>query len=127
VLTLLDALDAAGLPVPIQDAVGVAIGDAPEVLLSNVKSLFTGAGVGVAAAMRIVGRLVSVFYKKRFMVLGLQCVMSCSLAPPLWAPCGRRAPRAVVATRRPRQLQRRPGGGRRRMPVPGSFLSEKHN
>jgi hypothetical protein len=65
VLTLLDALDAAGLPVPIQDAVGVAIGDAPEVLLSAVKGLLTGAGVGVAAAMRIVGRLVSVW---RFMV-----------------------------------------------------------
>ena len=59
VLTLLDALDAAGLPVPMQDAVGVAIGEAPEVLLSAVKGLLTGAGVGVAAAMRIVGRLVS--------------------------------------------------------------------
>jgi hypothetical protein len=61
VLTLLDALDAAGLPVAIQDAVGVAIGDASEVPLSSVKSLLTGAGVGVAAAMRIVGRLVSVW------------------------------------------------------------------
>jgi len=59
VLTLLDALDAAGLPVPMQDAVGVAIGDASEVPLSSVKSLLTGAGVGVAAAMRLVGRLVS--------------------------------------------------------------------
>ncbi len=59
VLTLLDALDAAGLPEATQDVVGVAIGDASEVPLSSVKSLLTGAGVGVAAAMRIVGRLVS--------------------------------------------------------------------
>jgi hypothetical protein len=64
-------MHAAGLPDAIQDAVGVAIGDASEVPLSIVMSLLTGAGVGVAAAMRILGRLVSVW---RFLALGLQCV-----------------------------------------------------
>ena len=59
VVALLDALAAAGLSVAIQDAVGVACGDAVEVPLSAVKSLLTGAGVGVAAAIRIVRQLVS--------------------------------------------------------------------
>ncbi len=61
VVALLDALSAAGLSVTIQDAVGVACGDAIEVPLSAVKSLLTGAGVGVAAAIRIVRQLVSAF------------------------------------------------------------------
>ena len=59
VVALLDALVAAGLSVAIQDAVGVACGDAADVPLSAVKSLLTGAGVGVAAAIRIVRQLVS--------------------------------------------------------------------
>jgi hypothetical protein len=59
VVALLDALDAAKLPDPIQDAVAAAVGDASEVPLSAVKGLLTGAGVGLAAATRIVGRLVS--------------------------------------------------------------------
>ncbi len=56
---LLNALEAAKVPETIQDAVVVAVGDASEVPLSAVKGLLTGAGVGVAAAIRIVGRLVS--------------------------------------------------------------------
>ncbi len=60
VIALLDALVAAGLPEAIHDAVGVACGDAAEVPLSVVKSLVTGTGVGVAAAIRIVRQLVSV-------------------------------------------------------------------
>ncbi len=58
-VALLDALEAAKVPDTIQDAVGLAVGDASEVPLSAVKGLLTGAGVGVAAAIRIVGRLVS--------------------------------------------------------------------
>ncbi len=58
-VTLLDALDAARLPEAIQDAVAAAVGDASEVPISAVKGLLTGAGVGLAAATRIVGRLVS--------------------------------------------------------------------
>ncbi len=61
VVALLDALSAAGLSVAIQDAVFVACGDAAEVPLSAVKSLLTGAGVGVVAAIRIVRQLVSAF------------------------------------------------------------------
>ncbi len=61
VVALLDALSAVGLSLAIQDAVGVACGDAVEVPLSAVKSLLTAAGVGVAAAIRIVRQLVSVF------------------------------------------------------------------
>jgi hypothetical protein len=60
VVALLDALAAAGLSDAIQDAVGVACGDAAEVPLGAVKGLLTGAGVGVAAAIRIVRQLVSV-------------------------------------------------------------------
>ncbi len=63
VVTLLDALEAAKVPDTIQDAVGLAVGDASEVPLSAVKGLLTGAGVGVAAAIRIVGRLVSEFLR----------------------------------------------------------------
>jgi hypothetical protein len=59
VVALLDALEAAKVPEAVQDAVGLAVGDASEVPLSAVKGLLTGAGVGVAAAIRIVGRLVS--------------------------------------------------------------------
>ncbi len=59
VVALLDALAAAGLSNAIQDAVGAACGDAAEVPLSTVKSLLTGAGVGIAAAIRIVRQLVS--------------------------------------------------------------------
>ncbi len=59
VVGLLDVLAAAGLSDAIQDAVGAACGDAAEVPLSAVKSLLTGAGVGVAAALRIVRQLVS--------------------------------------------------------------------
>ncbi len=58
-VALLDALEAAKVPDTIQDAVGLAVGDASEVPLSAVKGLLTGAGVGVAAAIRILGRLVS--------------------------------------------------------------------
>ncbi len=58
-VALLDALEAAKVPVTIQDAVAAAVGDAREVPLSAVKGLLTGAGVGLAAVARIMGRLVS--------------------------------------------------------------------
>ncbi len=62
-VALLDALEAANVPDAIQDAVGLAVGEASEVPLSAVKGLLTGAGVGVAAAIRIVGRLVSQYLR----------------------------------------------------------------
>jgi hypothetical protein len=61
VIALLDALDAAKVPEAIQDAVATAAGDAGEIPLSAVKGLLTRAGIGMAAATRIVGRLVSGF------------------------------------------------------------------
>ncbi len=61
VVALLDALSHAGLTNDIQDAVGAACGDAAEVPWSAVKSLLFGAGVRVAAAVRIVRQLVSAF------------------------------------------------------------------
>ncbi len=63
VVALLDALEAAKVPEAVQDAVGLAVGDASEVPLSAVKGLLTGAGVGVAAAIRIMGRLVSQYLR----------------------------------------------------------------
>ena len=77
VVALLDALAAAGLSVAIQDAVGVACGDAIEVPLSAVKSLLTGAGVGVAAAIRIVRQLVSAFGWPLMPTLGCECAVMC--------------------------------------------------
>jgi hypothetical protein len=55
---LLEALVTAGLPEAMQDAVAITIGDAAVIPLGQVKDLLVGAGVGLAAAMRIVGRLV---------------------------------------------------------------------
>jgi hypothetical protein len=60
VLALLDAVEAAGLPGPMQDAVAEAFGDASEVALSAVKGLLMAAGVGASAAMRLARTLVSV-------------------------------------------------------------------
>ncbi len=60
VVALLDALAAVGLSGAVEDAVADAAGDATEVPLSAVKGLLTGAGLGAAAAVRIVRQLVSV-------------------------------------------------------------------
>ena len=57
-LVLLVALQAEGLSDALQDAVAGAIGDAALIPLAQVKDLLVGAGVGLAAAKRIVGRLV---------------------------------------------------------------------
>ena len=55
---LLEALVAVGLPEALQDAVAGAVGDAASIPLADVKDLLVGAGVGLAAAKRVVGRLV---------------------------------------------------------------------
>jgi hypothetical protein len=52
---------AAGLSNVIQDAVGVAFVDAPDVFLGSLRGLLTGIGVGAAAALCIERQLVSVF------------------------------------------------------------------
>jgi hypothetical protein len=57
-LVLLVALQAEGLSETLQDAVAGAIGDATVIPLVSIKDLLVGAGVGLAAAKRIVGRLV---------------------------------------------------------------------
>ena len=57
-LVLLVALKAEGLSEALQDAVAGAIGDAAVIPLAQVKDLLVGAGVGLAAAKRIVGQLV---------------------------------------------------------------------
>ncbi len=57
-LVLLVALKAEGLSEALQDAVAGAIGDAAVIPLVQVRDLLVGAGVGLAAAKRIVGRLV---------------------------------------------------------------------
>ena len=57
-LVLLVALQAEGLSEALQDAVAGVIGDAALIPLAHVKDLLVGAGVGLAAAKRIVGRLV---------------------------------------------------------------------
>ncbi len=59
-LDLLEALKTEGLPDLLQDAVAGAMGDAAEIPLANVKDLLARAGVGLAAAKRIVGRLSAV-------------------------------------------------------------------
>ena len=56
-LALLVSLQAEGLSEALQDAVAGAIGEAV-IPLASVKDLLVGAGVGLAAAKRIVGRLV---------------------------------------------------------------------
>lgn len=60
VLALLEALQADGLPVALQDAVAGDVGDAEQIPLLQVKDLLVGAGVGLAAAKRIAGRLSAV-------------------------------------------------------------------
>ena len=57
VFALLEALVAVGLPEALQDEVAGAMGDAAEIALAHVKDLLVGAGVGLAAAKRIVGQL----------------------------------------------------------------------
>ncbi len=57
-LALLVALQTEGLPEALQDAVASALGDATVISLARVKDLLVTAGVGLAAAMRIAGRLV---------------------------------------------------------------------
>jgi hypothetical protein len=57
-LVLLVALQAEGLSEALQDAVAGAIGDATVIPLAQVKDLLVAAGVGLAAAKRIMGRLV---------------------------------------------------------------------
>jgi hypothetical protein len=55
---LLDAMAAVCLPEAQQDAVAEALGDVAVIPLPNVKGLLMGVGVGLAAAKRVVGRLV---------------------------------------------------------------------
>ena len=55
---LLETAASFGLSDALQDAVAGAIGDAALIPLAQVKDLLVGAGVGLAAAKRIVGRLV---------------------------------------------------------------------
>jgi hypothetical protein len=109
VVALLDTLSAAGLSEAIQDAVAAAVGDAPEVPLGSLRGLLTGVGVGSAAALRIVRQLVSVFGWLFMHTVGLGCVSFDACPPRSLVGC--RAPLVVVATPRPHQLQRRPGGG----------------
>ena len=52
------ALLAEGLPRALQDAVAGTIGDGAVVPMARVKDLLVDAGVGLAAAKRVVGRLV---------------------------------------------------------------------
>ncbi len=59
VVVLLEALHASGLPEALQDAVAVAVEQTPVVPVSHVKGLLAGAGVGPAAALRVMARLVS--------------------------------------------------------------------
>ncbi len=56
---LLETAASFGLSDSLQDAVAGAIGDATSIPLAQVKDLLVGVGVGLAAAKRIVGRLVS--------------------------------------------------------------------
>jgi hypothetical protein len=60
IVALLDAMVAAGLSEAIQDVVAAAAGDMTEVPLSAIRGLLRGAGVGAAAAARIVRQVVSV-------------------------------------------------------------------
>ena len=55
---LLETAASFGLSDALQDAVAGAIGDAAFIPLAQVKDLLVGAGVGLAAAKRIVGQLV---------------------------------------------------------------------
>jgi hypothetical protein len=55
---LLETIVTFGLTEALQDAVAGAMGDAAEIPLARVKDLLVGAGVGLAAARRIEGRLV---------------------------------------------------------------------
>jgi hypothetical protein len=55
---LLETAASFGLSDALQDAVAGAVGDAALIPLAQVKDLLVGAGVGLAAAKRIVGRLV---------------------------------------------------------------------
>ena len=54
---LLETIVTFGLTEALQDAVAGAMGDAAEIPLARVKDLLVGAGVGLAAAKLIVGRL----------------------------------------------------------------------
>ncbi len=55
---LLETVASLGLSEALQDAVAGAIGDAAVIPIAQVKDLLVGAGVGLAAAKRILGRLV---------------------------------------------------------------------
>jgi hypothetical protein len=55
---LLETAASLGLSEALQDAVAGAIGDAAVIPIAQVKDLLVGAGVGLAAAKRILGRLV---------------------------------------------------------------------
>ena len=70
---LLETAASFGLSDALQDAVAGAIGDAALIPLAQVKDLLVGAGVGLAAAKRIVGRLV------RCAVLWCHHLSSCML------------------------------------------------
>ncbi len=54
---MLETLRSEGLTEALQDAVAGAMGDAADIPLATVKDLLVGAGVGLAAAKLIVGRL----------------------------------------------------------------------
>ncbi len=69
-LQLLETLVAAGVSEALQDSVAGAVGDAAVIPLVQVKDLLVGAGVGLAAAKRIVGRLVRLWSLR--LALGLQ-------------------------------------------------------
>lgn len=57
-VSLLEALTAAGVSEAVQDGVAMAVGEADAVPLARVRALLTGAGLGPAAAVRVVARLV---------------------------------------------------------------------
>jgi hypothetical protein len=96
-LLLLETLVSVGLSEALQDAVAGAIGEDAAIPLAQLKDLLIGAGVGLATAKRVVGRLVSwhigrprqcdpKFWQSRTLC-GVNCVTDgdyycCPLQPP---------------------------------------------
>ena len=72
---LLETAASFGLSEALQDAVAGAIGDAAVIPLAQVKDLLVGAGVGLAAAKRILGRLVRCVCFVVSPCLLLQCML----------------------------------------------------
>jgi hypothetical protein len=81
VVSLLDALVAAGLSDAIQDEMTAAVGNASGVPLGSVRGLLIGVGVGAAAALRIVRQLVSVWMPVRLGLLPCVLAMVMSMSP----------------------------------------------